>query len=211
MSFRSFVSIAVLGLLGACAKGGGEPPATMSRPGALDWRQMATPDDRARLRDWRKAWMAALPPARAVADGAAAIREQSALFDPDHGLTGAPPPGRYRCRTFKLGTKSAGMPGYVAYPWFDCRIDDEGETLSLYKLTGSQRPVGLLLPDASGRLAFLGTLVLGDERQPLQYGQDDQRDMAGWLDRVGDRRWRLALPYPHFESLLDVIELVPAD
>jgi hypothetical protein len=34
--------------------------------------------------------------------------------------------------------------------------------------------------------------------------------MAGYLQRIGDRRWRLALPQPHFESLFDVIELVPA-
>ena len=29
-------------------------------------------------------------------------------------------------------------------------------------------------------------------------------------ERVGDNRWRLIMPYPRFESTLDVLELVPA-
>ena len=32
---------------------------------ARGWRELATPDDRRRLRGWRSAWMAALPAARA--------------------------------------------------------------------------------------------------------------------------------------------------
>jgi hypothetical protein len=35
--------------------------------------------------------------------------------------------------------------------------------------------------------------------------------MAGLVERIGARRWRLVLPYPRFESTLDVIEIVPAD
>jgi hypothetical protein len=57
---------------------------------------------------------------------------------------------------------------------------------------------------------FLGTLMLGDETRPLAYGRDQSRDLAGFVDRVGERQWRLALPLPAFESLVDVIELVPA-
>ena len=34
--------------------------------------------------------------------------------------------------------------------------------------------------------------------------------MAGFVERVGPRRWRIAFPYPAFESNLDVLELVPA-
>jgi hypothetical protein len=51
--------------------------------------------------------------------------------------------------------------------------------------------------------------VLGDENRALQYGQDEQRDVAGYLERIGPARWRLVMPKPHFESQLDVIELVP--
>jgi hypothetical protein len=33
--------------------------------------------------------------------------------------------------------------------------------------------------------------------------------MAGLIENVGPNRWRLALPYPHFESTIDILELVP--
>ena len=81
---------------------------------------------------------------------------------------------------------------------------------SLSKRTGSQRPVGLLFRDGNARAIFLGTMMLGDETSALQYGQDAARDMAGVVERIGARRWRLTLPSPAFESLIDVVELVPA-
>jgi hypothetical protein len=59
------------------------------------------------------------------------------------------------------------------------------------------------------RQVFLGTLVLGDEREARQYGQDETRDVAGYVERIAPNRWRLVLPAPAFESKLDVIELVP--
>ena len=39
--------------------------------------------------------------------------------------------------------------------------------------------------------------------------QDATRDVAGVVERIGPQRWRLVLPYPRFESLIDVVELVP--
>ena len=59
-------------------------------------------------------------------------------------------------------------------------------------------------------MVFLGTLQLGDEHGVLRYGHDAERDMIGLLERIGERRWRLTLPFPRFESMLDVIEIVPA-
>jgi hypothetical protein len=89
-------------------------------------------------------------------------------------------------------------------------VSNEGEVLSLFKETGSQRQVGLLLADSPSRMVFVGTLVLGDEQRALDYGQDADRDMIGLFERIGERRWRLSLPWPRFESQLDVVELVPA-
>lgn len=194
---------------GNVASSGTTAPAAAAAAGPDDWRRVATPDDRDRLRRWRDAWMAALPRARAA--DAAGIAAEGALFVPDAALS-APlaPAGRYRCRVFKLGGKGSAMRDFTAYPAFDCRITDEGSVRSFYKESGTQRPVGLLFPDGD-RTVFLGTLLLGDERSALQYGQDRDRDMAGVLERIGERRWRLVLPYPRFESLLDVIELVPAE
>ena len=61
-------------------------------------------------------------------------------------------------------------------------------------------------------VSFLaGTLVLGDESMAVSYGSDRMRDMAGLVELIGDNRWRLVLPSPAYESLLDVIELVPAN
>ncbi|MGW8190462.1 DUF4893 domain-containing protein [Sphingomonas hankookensis] len=193
----------------AVASSGTGAPPTAPSAGSDDWRRVATPADRDRLRRWRDAWMTALPRARAA--DAAAIAAQGALFNPDGALAGgSAPAGRYRCRVFKLGGAGSAMRDFTAYPAFDCHITDEGRVRSFYKESGSQRPVGLLFADGD-RTVFLGTLLLGDERAALQYGQDRDRDMAGLLERVGERRWRLVLPYPRFESLLDVIELVPAE
>jgi hypothetical protein len=52
--------------------------------------------------------------------------------------------------------------------------------------------------------------VLGDETRAMQYGEDRMRDVAGYVERIGPERWRLIMPEPHFESRMDVMELVPA-
>ncbi|WP_245662093.1 DUF4893 domain-containing protein [Sphingomonas pruni] len=170
---------------------------------------MATAHDRMRLRNTRQAWLEALAKARAAGQGKA-IAAQGVLFDPDRALADAKPPASdYRCRVFKLGGQRPGNRDFTAYPAFRCRIDPEGGLLSFYKIGGSQRPVGLIFDDGGARQIFLGTLSLGDEDMPMDYGRDANRDMAGIVERIGPRRWRLVLPYPHFESWLDVVELVP--
>lgn len=206
---KAMAGIAAVAALCGCSQAQRIAAGPTAAPATADWRSMATPADRARLRGWRDAWMSALPAANAA--DASKVRAQGALFNPDFALAGSmPPAGDYRCRVFKLGAKQTGLLDYVEYPYFACRIDDEGEVRSFYKQTGSQRPVGLLFADGDARAIFLGTLLLGDERAPLQYGQDAQRDMIGYVQRVGDERWRLVLPSPAFESQLDVIELIPA-
>ncbi|MGI8932271.1 MAG: DUF4893 domain-containing protein [Sphingomicrobium sp.] len=177
---------------------------------SADWRAVATSDDRGRLRDWRTAFTRALDQAR-KAGHAADIAREGKLLDPDAALGPVPiPNGRYKCRVIKVGAKTQDLLDYIAYPAFDCRVQQERQLQSLYKLTGSQRHVGLLFAADARRQVFLGTLVLGDEYRAMQYGRDPDRDLAGWVERVDNARWRLILPYPHYESTLDVIELVPA-
>jgi len=174
-----------------------------------DWHQVATEADRTRLRDWRKSFADALASARAAGHGAEIDRE-SALLDPDAALGGTPiPNGMYACRVIKLGAKSQGMLEYVSYPPFVCRVRQERDLQGFAKMTGSQRPVGLIFQGDAMRQVFLGTLALGDEREAMQYGQDKSRDIAGYIERIGPNRWRLIMPAPAFESKLDVIELVP--
>ena len=81
---------------------------------------------------------------------------------------------------------------------------------SFTKLGGSQRIVGLVFSGDAMRQVLLGTLALGDEQRAMQYGQDETRDVAGFIERIGPNRWRLVMPEPHFESRLDVMELVPS-
>jgi hypothetical protein len=197
---RKLLALSAL-LLSACA----HTPAVQ----VTDWRVVATANDRERLRDWRTAFTKALAQARAAGHTAEIARE-GPLLDPDAALGPVPiPNGNYKCRVIKLGAKSPGGLDYITYPAFKCRVQQEKELQSLNKLTGSQRQTGLLFPTDPLRQAFLGTLVLGDESRATQYGADQDRDLAGWVERIGDRRWRLILPYPHFESTLDILELVP--
>ncbi|HSI16677.1 MAG TPA: DUF4893 domain-containing protein [Sphingomonas sp.] len=181
-------------------------------PARADWHRVATEADRERLRLWHASWDAAIAKARAAGKGPQ-IDALAALFDPDRAMPdGAlPPPGHYHCRVYKVGANGPAMQDFTAYPTADCVIEAEGEVSSLYQVAGKQRPVGLLFDDNAARVVFLGTLVLGDETKPMVYGQDTQRDLAGFVERIGPKRWRVAFPSPRFESLLDVVELTPAN
>lgn len=192
----------------ACA-GGGDRIEAADRP--ADWKQVVSPSDMKRIQSWRSAFVDALAQARARGQSAAIDREGN-LLQPDAALgPPGPMPGDYTCRVIKIGAKSPGMLPFVAYPAFSCRVDDEGGVMSFAKVSGSQRPVGLIFKGDGLRQIFLGTMMLGDETRALEYGRDTTRDMAGAVERIGDRRWRLILPYPHFESMMDVVELVPAN
>jgi hypothetical protein len=184
-----------------------EQPQGMIPRWTTAWREAATESDKARLRDWRAAFVAALTAARKAGHSAEIARE-GALLEPDSALGGGPiPNGTYRCRVIKLGAKEPGNLDYVSYPGFTCRVAAERSLQQLNKLDGSQRYDGLIFPGDAMRQVFLGTLVLGDESRALQYGQDATRDVAGYVERIGTDRWRLIMPKPHFESQLDVMEL----
>ena len=174
------------------------------------WKEVATVKDRQRLADWRKTFIAALDAAK-KGGHAADIAREGALLDPDAAL-GPPavPDGLFRCRIIKIGAKTEGNLDYVAYPPFSCRVKADRSLQRFNKFGGSQRYVGLILPDDAVRQIFLGTLVLGDETRALQYSQDELRDIAGYVERIGPNRWRLVMPKPNFESQLDVMELVPS-
>ena len=175
---------------------------------AADWRRAATENDRVRLRGWRTAWVKGVAQARA-GGASAEIAALGALADPDRSIAGPiPPDGDYRCRTIKLGSQGRAVLTYVAYPYFRCRVSEGG--VRLVKLDGSQRLAGRIYPDTDARSIFLGTLILGDEERSYAYGRDQARDMAGVLERVDAKRWRIAFPYPAYESVVDILELAPA-
>lgn len=199
-SLALFASLA----LAACA-----PKAVVATQSA-DWRAVATEADRGKLRDWRSAFVDGLNQARS-AGHAREVAAEGVLLEPDAALGGPIPNGMYRCRVIKLGAQSRGMLAYVAYPAFSCRIRQEKALQGFAKMTGSQRPVGLIFPGDALRQVFLGTLMLGDEARAMQYGNDPDRDIAAFVERIGRARWRMLVPSPAFESRTDVIELVPAN
>lgn len=201
--------VALAVALCGCA-GGRSPPGSPEAAVQTGWRAVATAADRERLRNWRSAWRIALDQAHTTGHGAA-IAADPALFDPDRSFDDpVPAAGEYHCRVVKLGSRGGVGIGYVDYPAFRCRVTRAGDRIDFTKLTGSQRPTGRIFPAEVRRGVFLGTVVYGDESRAVDYGRDATRDMAGFVERIGERRWRLVLPYLAFESTLDIIELVPA-
>ncbi|CAM3031503.1 DUF4893 domain-containing protein [Sphingomonas antarctica] len=175
-------------------------------PAAPGWANAITRDDARRAHDWRMAFVKGLEQARTAGHGAE-IDAEGALLRPDAALDGPTlPEGRYKCRVIKMGARNSGLLPYIAYPAFDCAVT--GNRLS--KLNGSQRQAGTLYPDGVRRMIFLGTLALGDETMQRPYGVDAQRDIVGTVERIGPSRWRLVMPYPRYESVVDVLELLPA-
>jgi hypothetical protein len=186
-----------------------EQPAGLIPRWTTAYKQVISEDDRVRLRDWRKSFESGLDAGRKSGHDADIARE-GVLLDPDAALAGpAIPNGMYACRVIKLGSQAPETRNYLATPRFTCRVRAERNLQRLSKLSGDQRYVGLIFPGDAIRNVFLGTLVLGDERRALQYGQDQKRDVAGYVERIGPSRWRLVMPQPHFESRLDVMELLP--
>lgn len=221
---RFSAALASILLLSACATApnygppyGPTPPPPPAPPsdgpggGVLrDWRGIITQQDRSRLDRIDEAWRRALDQARR-SEGSGDLLSVGALIDPHAALDNpTPPSGRYRCRTVKLGHQGATGLGYVVYGWFECEITRTANGLRLVKTTGSQRPSGLLFPEDDLGMVFLGSMALGEEPRANSYGNNDERDFAGRVERIGRNRWRLVIPYPEFESTLDLIELVPA-
>jgi hypothetical protein len=186
-----------------------EQPSGLIPRYTVAYKEVISQDDRTRLRDWRKTFVAALDEAR-KAGHAAEISREGALLNPDAAVAGPIiSNGMYRCRVIKLGAKEPSNLPYFTSGTFTCRVRAERALQRLGKLGGVQRYVGLIFPGDALRNVFLGTLVLADENRALQYGQDQQRDIAGYVERIGPSRWRLIMPQPHFESQMDVMELAP--
>jgi hypothetical protein len=189
---------------------GAVQPVVVAEPEAPGWMQIATQEDESRIGRLGLAWQSAL--ADANRSHAAEIRKEGKLLEPRAALPRpAPTPGSYNCRLVKLGrVEGSKSPAFERFKPFFCYVEVEGDLLTIVKQTGSQRPAGRLWEDIRpDRLIFLGSLALGNEEQPLAYGDDPKRDMAGVLERFRPFRWRLVIPWPQGSSKLDVFELTP--
>ncbi|MEO8454304.1 MAG: DUF4893 domain-containing protein [Sphingomicrobium sp.] len=215
---RRALSAALTGLAligGGCATkppvpAGAHPMVVVPPPLKSDaWRSVATDADRDRIARLDSAWQQALTEAGKSFSGE--IRKEGDLLKPRAALPRpAPTPGSYNCRLIKLGQATPKTRAYESFKPFFCYVEVEDNLLTIVKQTGSQRPAGRLWEDDDpNRLIFLGSLALGNEDQPLAYGDDPKRNMAGVFQRIGPFRWRLVIPWPQSTSKLDVFELTP--
>ncbi len=175
------------------------------------WRSVATAGDASLLGRLDQAWRLG----RAEAEEAGFARQVEALgplVDPNAAQVGRlqPPPGTYRCRTIKLGRRVEGQGlAYVDYPWFACSVAlTPGGDLTLTKTSGSQRTRGLLYPDTGRRLVYVGAQAWGEAETTFPaYGDKPERDQVGVLERIGQNRWRLVIPWPKQEAKLELLEI----
>ncbi len=215
-TFGGFAPFLIAAGLAGCAGGSPlsksipAPPTGSASAATPSHLSVITDRDRARLKDWRSTLMKAVADARTT--DAEAVRVGGALFQPDAALDRPmPPAGEYACSVAKLGSGHPGLLHFVAYPGFRCALTAYPDgTAAFVKRTGSQRPVGTLYPADALHAVFLGTLQLSDERAVLPYGRDADRDLVARVERIGPARWRMIFPAPVYESIADVIELVPA-
>jgi hypothetical protein len=209
------LAVALAATLGACTPKPKLPPGITPRievgptPKSDAWKQVATDADEDRLNRLAAAWESALADARRPAAGE--LRKEGALLQPDAALPRpAPTPGSYNCRLIKVGKATPKSKPYESFKPFFCYVEVEGDLLTIVKQTGSQRPAGRLWEDDDpNRLIFLGSLALGSEDQPIAYGDNPKRDMAGVVQRIAPFKWRLVIPWPQSTSKLDVFELTP--
>lgn len=212
---KSVAVACVLGLGGCASWWRGEappaPPPPSYQVSMTDWRGIITADDRIRYDNRNEAWSTAVAQANSQ-PGSGNLASLSYLLQAD---TVSEPialmAGHYRCRTIKLGSQGGndGL-GYVVYGWFSCHIEDTPQGLRFVKLTGSQRPQGILYPEGTGRMVFLGGLAVGAEDIAPAYNTRPERDVVGVIEQIGPNHWRMVMPWPRFESVADILELVPA-
>ena len=174
------------------------------------WKAVAKDTDESRINRLGLAWQEALTEARTrhqreIAAEGPLLQPRSALSRPE------PTPGSYNCRMISFGKGGRQSPVFEKFKPFFCYVlaDDDG-VLTIVKQTGSQRPAGRLWEDDDpNRLIFLGSLALGNEQEPLAYGEDPERDMAAVFERIAPFRWRLVIPYPRSGARLELFELTP--
>lgn len=174
------------------------------------WKAVASPNDQDRIDRLGLAWQQSLAEAKRkygkdIAAEGDLLKPRSALPRPQ------PTPGSYNCRMISLGAKDSKAPSFQKFKPFFCYVLSDGDgILTIVKQTGSQRPAGRLWQDDdANRMVFLGSLALGDEKEPLAYREDPDRDMAGVFERIAPFKWRLVIPWPRSGSMLEVFELTP--
>jgi Domain of unknown function (DUF4893) len=161
-----------------------------------------TAEDRARLDEFDAVRAGALADARSGGAREDLAALDAALAGEPLAFQGFDPVGAWRCRVIKLG---GGLP-LVAYPWFNCRIKDDGAGWFMEKTSGSQRTSGRLYDDGDKRLLYLGAGTVNDDAKRV-YNADPLYNEPAYVERLGPRKLVFQFPSPKFESKFDMLVL----
>jgi hypothetical protein len=191
-------------MLAACA---GKPARVALAPGVTEdaaaWQASMTAPDAARLaalaEDWAK--LRARLPAKLRA-------AQGRLADPAAALPlPTLSPGSYRCRLLRLRAAPRG-PATARRGTADfCYVSAVERGFAITKQTGAEPIAGSLEPDGD-RYVFLGARQRRAGDNSLVYGAEAGRNLVGTLQRIGNFRWRLAIPGAT-AAQIDILELTP--
>ena len=167
--------------------------------GVLDKR--LTPFDKERLAKVEETVASALAEARAGGTKEdVSILEAALSGTPLPLAEGYDPNGTWKCRTIKAG----GTLPLTVYPWFACRISEDGAGWQMEKLTGSQRTKGMLYTLSPNKLAYLGAGYVNGEK-PRVYGQDEKENQVAIVERRAKSKLVFLFPAPQYESKLDIL------
>lgn len=188
-----------------------------------NWQQSATPADHKRLARLWEAWTHALADVETHGEtkalqalGAVAVPDPATMHanTADRLATPAkgplPEAGVYACRTIRLGqqdSKSAA-PRVQAGAVRPCRITQQNGVLWFEQDDGASRLGGRLYADGD-RMVFLGATALRGEMGMMPYAADSERNAIGALRALGPQHWRLELPWPVWQSTLDLVDITP--
>lgn len=197
--------------LAACSttKPGGVPVVSVEQVVEPGWRGTMSVADVARLEALPSTWAAVRGQAERRSKNLWAA--QAELLTADGALDHpALPPGSYNCRLVSLGQKTARGAAVRTFNPFFCYVRGEGaDGLSFTKQTGTDLPGGWLHADGDRRYVFLGAKQRKPGDNSLGYGIEDDRDLAGVVERIAPFRWRLVVPWRNGKPGLDVYELTP--
>jgi hypothetical protein len=200
----------------------GATPLLAAKPGR-NWQDAAAGADRKRLARLWEAWTGALADVAAhgetpalTALGPVAVPDAGTMHaNPDDRIASPakgplPGPGAYLCRTIRLGQQENGAQAsrVQAGEPQPCRIDIQDTGLWFEQEAGSNRLAGRLYADGD-RLVFLGATALRGEMGVMPYRADPERNAVGALRALGPAHWRLELPWPSWQSTLDLVEITP--
>ena len=182
------------------------PAAVVSVDEAEAWRSIASPGHSAAIEGLAAQWDRALAATRAGGLGRRVSAEGVLLVRGGALERAAPAPGPYRCRYVRLGARR-----WTASASAFCYVGVQNGQLSLATELRGLRLGGYLFETKGERsLVFLGAAVPAGAKNPGPYGDDPAADAVGTVERIGDFRYRLALPGPSDGAAVTIVEMVAA-